>query len=286
METFAWTILIVSLLGIIFLLLSKLPKLLVRPTHKVRLAVAADSFLAYFGYKIKQFGRWLWHFVLEAKDIRPSKIISSEVDKVKKVFKIRIRESEKDPVWMPEISEHNITPTHTEEVKGSEPKTAEDLYLETLRRDPDNKKSYEGLGRLYLQEKNYSEAVEIFRYLTKAEPMRDVYWSNLGISLYSVKDFQGAVAAYDQALKLNSKVPVRWINLALCFEAIDEHMRAVKAINKALELDPRNINYLMLLCDVYLRVNNKIRAEEVLVQILSFEPTNNLAREKLMRIRI
>ncbi len=292
MATFAWTILTLSVLGVIAIMLSKLPKVLTRPASRVRLMVAADSFVAYFWYKIKQLVRWLWHFVLEAKDIRPSKIISSEVDKVKKVFRIRIRESEKDPVFMPEVSEHRTAPPPEVAVStGSngpkkEMKTAEDLYLETLRRDPENRKAYEGLGRLYLQDKNYSEAVEIFGYLTKLDPRKDVYWSNLGISLYSIKDIVGAIAAYDQALKINSKIPARWVNLALCFEAMDEHTKAVKAISHALELDPRNINYLMLLADVYIRVNNKVRSEEVLTQILSFEPTNNTAREKLMKLRI
>lgn len=288
MATIAWIILGLSGLGMIMLILSKLPTVLTRPTGRTRLLVAADSLVSYFWYKVRQLGLWLWHFVLEAKDIKPTKtnpaaLISSQMDRVKKVFRIRIKENEKDPDWMPEMAEQV---GETKGVFSKQNKTAEELYLETIKKDPNNKQAYEGLGRLYLQEKNFEEAGEIFKFLTRNDPTRDVYWSNLGISYYSQRMFGQAAASYEQALKINNKVPARWVNLALCFEAMEEHTRAIKAINKALELDPRNISYLTLLADIYVKVGNKVRSEEVLTQILSIEPTNKIAREKLMRIRI
>src|SRR6185503_10976397 len=127
MVIFAWIILTLAVLGLVAVVLSKLPRLLVRPTARVKLMVAADGFLASFWYKIRQLTRWLWHFVLEAKDIRPTKIISSEMDKVKKVFRIRIRESEADPVWMPEVADHGERTTKTATVNEKN-KTAEELY--------------------------------------------------------------------------------------------------------------------------------------------------------------
>jgi hypothetical protein len=51
-------------------------------------------------------------------------------------------------------------------------------------------------------------------------------------------------------------------------------------------LDPRNLNYQFLLADMYVKIENKVRAEEVLSHILQIEPTNKPAREKLMRMRV
>jgi hypothetical protein len=51
-------------------------------------------------------------------------------------------------------------------------------------------------------------------------------------------------------------------------------------------LDRRNVNYLLLLSDAYLKFDNKVRAEEVLEQVLALDPTHKLAREKLMKIKI
>jgi tetratricopeptide (TPR) repeat protein len=289
MVTIAWVIFAISVLGMAAVVLSKLPQVLIKPASRGRLVIVADNIFDYFWHKFKQLANYAWRFVLEAKDIRPStKSITTSVDKVKKVFKIRIRQSEKEPDWLPEA---------TDQVEGSKPapvlseashevKTAEELYLRTIQREPNNRQAYEGLGRLYLQEKNFNEAVETFKFLTKIDPGRDVYWSNLGISQYSLKDYVSAAASYERALKINGKVPARWINLALCFEAVDEHQRSVKAINRALELDPRNINYKMLLADIYLKVTNKVRAEEVLTQVLAQDPTNKIARERLMKLRV
>lgn len=284
----AWVILILSGLGIIAVFLSKLPlALIVRPPGRGRILHAADGLVDYFWQKIKRLVHRMWQSVLEAKDIKPPTILTSQASRLKKVFRIRIKESEKEPSWLPEVAEHSVN-VQPGPAAAAEPqhKTAEELYLETIKRDPNNKQAYEGLGRLYLQEKNYAEAVEIFEFLTKAEPNRDIYWSNLGISLYSTKQYRGASQAYEAALKINSKIPARWINLALCFEAIDEHQRALRAINKALELDLRNTNYLLLLADVYLKVSNRVRAEEVLTQILSLDPTNKQVREKLMKLKV
>jgi len=55
---------------------------------------------------------------------------------------------------------------------------------------------------------------------------------------------------------------------------------------QALQLDKSNINYLNLLADTYVKLENNVRAEEVLEQILGLDPTNRLAREKLMRLKI
>ncbi len=195
----------------------------------------------------------------------------------KKAFRIRIRQSEAEPAWMPEAAELDPKQANSD---------IEHRYLEAIKRNPEDMAAYEGLARLYLQEKNFAEASETFDYLTKMDPTRDVYWSNLGLSLFSLKLFREACNAYQKALDLNNKIPVRWINLALCLDNMDETAKSVKAITQALQLDPRNINYQFLLADMYMKMENKVRAEEVLEHILQFEPTNKPAREKLMKIRI
>lgn len=274
-----WAIFIVSVLGFTSVILAQLPQALQKPVGRTRVMAVADDLVTYLWRKLKIQAGKFWHFILEAKDLKPqipTLPLNMNVDKVRKVFRIRVKEDQKDPDWMPEISE-------TATVKDSSP---EQLYLETIKRNPTDQGSYEGLGRLYLQEKNYAEAAETFRYLTRLNPNRDIYWSNLGLSLYSVKEYREAANAYDKALKINSKVPVRWINMALCFDAMDETGKAIKAITSALAFDNANSSYLGLLADLYLKAQNKVRAEEVLEQILHHDPGNKSAREKLMKLRI
>jgi tetratricopeptide (TPR) repeat protein len=284
MVTISLILLIASGLSAVSIILAKLPAVLTRPTigGRVRIVMAAEGLWSYLVRKFKFVMGKLWHFILEAKDLKPTPLINHQVQKVKQVFKVRIRSSKEEPLWMPEVS--GVISNNDEEKSTGQ--TAEELYLNAIKSDPNNKDAYEGLGRLYLQEKNYKEAGETFKFLTRLDPNRDTYWSNLGMSLYSIDLYREAAAAYERALQINNKIPARWVNISLCYEAMHDLPRMIKALNQAIALDKRNLNYLLLLADAYMKVQNKVRAEEVLEQVLSIDPTHKLAREKLMKIRI
>lgn len=282
MEIFAWIILVIAALGACSVIIAKLPQVLTRPTigGRVRIVSAAEGLWSYVVRKFRFVLGKFWHFVLEAKDLKPTPLINHQVQKVKQVFKVRIRSNKEEPLWMPEVATTIDRPTEAKE------QTAEQLYLTAIKNDPNNKEAYEGLGRLYLQEKNFKESAETFKFLTRLDPKRDTYWSNLGLSLYSTQQYKEASTAYEKALQINNKIPARWVNLSLCYEAIHDLPRMIKALNQAVQMDKRNINYLMLLAEAYMKVHNKIRAEDVLEQVLAIDPTHKLARERLMKIKI
>lgn len=282
----SWIMLAIAALGCALVILAKLPAVLHRPTigGRVRIVTAAEGLKTYIIRKFRGLLNKLWHFVLEAKDLKPTPLITHQVQKVKQVFKVRIRSSQEEPLWMPEVSSTIDQPKADAEEETKQ--TAEQLYLNAIKADPNNQQAYEGLGRLYLQEKNFKEAAETFKFLTRLDPGRDTYWSNLGLSLYSIQQYKEAVVAYEKALNINGKVPARWVNMSLCYEALHDLPRMIKALNQAIQLDRRNVNYLQLLAEAYLKAQNKVRAEEVLEQVLAIDPTHKGAREKLMKIRI
>jgi tetratricopeptide (TPR) repeat protein len=280
MATFAWIVFAGSILGIIGIFLSKIPQILEKPQVRIKIGGGTESILAYLWRKLEEMTGRVWHFILEAKDLRPNIHLNQPIEKVKKVFKIRIRQNEQEPVWLPEV----VEPIPSAD--GTKVRSAEGLYLEAIKKDPHNLEAYEGLGRLYLQEKNFTEALEIYKYLSAIAAEKDVYWSNLGLCLFSMNDFVQAAKAYEKALSINSKIPARHINLAYCYDKENELGKAIKAVNAALALDGRNLGYLSFLADLYARLPNKVRAEQVLQQILEMEPTNRQARERLMKLRI
>lgn len=276
-------IFVIALLILISLFLVKVGQLNGRPNIRVRIAtntVHHRELNLYFRQKFSLYARRFWHFILEAKDLTPatSKTIHNQYEKVKSAFRIRIRSSNIEPQWLPEAAELTIKPSVNQ--------NPEDLYLEAIKKNPNNREAYEALGRLYLQNKNYTDAVSTYEYLITLDPTKDIYYSNLGLSHYSLREFQKSREAYEKAISINNKVPTRWINLGLCFEALEDYNKAIKSISTALQLDRMNINYMLLLSDAYAKAENNVRAEEVLEQILSLEPTNKLAREKLMKLKI
>ncbi len=284
MILFTIILFILSFLVIASMFLVKFAHVNQRPQVRIKLSGPShhyyETLWPYFRQKIGLMISKIWHFILEAKDLAPaaSKTLHSQTEKVKNAFRIRIRSSESEPQWLPEAAELSIKPG----VK----QNPEDLYLEAIKKNPNDRQAYEALGRLYLQNKNYQDAIETYEYLTTVNPTHDIYLSNLGLAYYSVKEYTKAVTSYDKALNINSKIATRWINLALCLTALDQNAKAVKAITSAIQLDKANINYMSFLAETYLKLENQVRAEEVLEQILSVEPTNRVAREKLMRLRI
>lgn len=281
MLIFVGTIFIGSLLALILLMISHVPKVIGESAvNRIFLGHVWVNFASYLKEKFLILGKSLWHFILEAKDMRPPKILNEQVEKVKKAFKVRVRKTQEEPIWLPEAEELSTIDSH-EDIT-----TPEDIYLKAIKKNPHKRDAYEGLGRLYMEEKKYSEAIETFKYLIAQDPGKDVYWSNLGLCYYLVQDFKQAIDSYERALNINSKVPMRWVNLSFCFDALDEHTKAIKAVLQALEIDQNNINYLNLLADLYLKVPNKIRAEEVLEKILEIDPTNRTVAEKLTKIKL
>ncbi|MEO8065795.1 MAG: tetratricopeptide repeat protein [Candidatus Doudnabacteria bacterium] len=283
MILFATILFILSFLVLAGMFLVKLGQVQQRPSIKVKLAGVNphyyETLWPYFRQKLGFVANRLWRFILEAKDLTPvaTKTLYTGVEKAKNVFRIRIRSSASEPQWLPEAADLGNKPVV---------QNPEDMYLEAIRKNPVDLQSYEALGRLYLQNKNFSDAAEIYEYLTRLDAGRDIYFSNLGLSYYSLGEYQKAALSYERALNINSKIATRWINLALCFEALDEFNKAVKAITSALALDKLNINYLSLLADAYVRLDNNVRAEEVFEQILAKDPTNKPARVKLMKLKI
>jgi len=286
MILFTTIVFAVALLVLVSLFLVKLGQAHQRPPIRIRvaehLAPHQDSLRDYFARKAAMIGRQLWHFILEAKDLKPAantKTLFTQVEqRVKSAFRIRVRTSEAEPQWLPEAASLSVQqePTYS----------PEELYLQAIKKNPTDRQAYEALGRLYLQNRNFTDAAEIFEYLIKLDPSRDTYFSNLGLSYYSLKEFQKAAISYEKAVAINNKIPTRWVNLALCFQAQDMPAKALKALTQACNLDKLNTAYMMLLSDTYLELENSVRAEEVLEQILVLEPTNRLVREKLMKLKI
>jgi tetratricopeptide (TPR) repeat protein len=284
MILFASILFVLSFLVIASMLLVKLAHVNQRPSIKVKIAGGLPNYYEtlwpYFRQKIGFVINKIWRFILEAKDLTPAatKTFHTGVEKARNVFRIRIRSQASEPQWLPEAAELSIKPGASQ--------NPEDLYLEAIKKNPNDMQAYEALGRLYLQNKNFVDASQTYEYLTKLDAGRDIYFSNLGLAYYSLGEFTKAAATYEKALNINNKVGTRWINLALCFQALEEYTKAVKAITNALSLDKLNVNYLTLLADTYIKLENNVRAEEVLEQILARDPMSKPAREKLMRLRI
>ncbi len=88
-------------------------------------------------------------------------------------------------------------------------KVAEKYYLQSAVKDPDNPRIYSRLGVIYLQTRNYRDAVEAFR----------------------------------GAIKFDDRVASRHYNLSLAYLGKRDYRLAEKGLREAIRLDPTNDKY-------------------------------------------
>src|SRR5579885_2432998 len=126
------------------LFLVKFAQISQRPPVKVKITGAAhhyhESLWPYFRQKFKVLAHSFWRFILEAKDLAPAagKTLHTQTERVRSVFRIRVRSDKNEAVWMPEATELTAQPHHN----------PEDLYLEAIKKNPNDRTAYEALGRL------------------------------------------------------------------------------------------------------------------------------------------
>lgn len=226
------------------------------------------------------FGK-LWAFILTAKELSKK----TNFGKLPKTFSaLSIKKPKLSFFTSPDSAEFYVQKAE-ESVDRGELEQAEQQYIKAIEKDPGLEKAYAGLGKLYLFEKKFTDARETYEYLVKHHPENDGYYSSLGQSLHNLKKYRQAVSAYKQAIKLEPEEPRRYINLGLTFEAMDKFGEAVEAYKKAVAFDGENSQFLMALAESYIKQDETESAQEILERVLRFEPTNHIAREKLMKLK-
>jgi tetratricopeptide (TPR) repeat protein len=181
--------------------------------------------------KIKHYGvfwaKRAWRFILEAKEMAPTGLA---VLKVKRLFAAK-----------PKMAQATLAEETSQEealVLG------EHDYLDLIKKEPKNYDYYDGLGKLYLEQGNLSDARDVYSYLTSHASGIADYWARLGFVAFKLKNFRLSAEAYKKSVSLDSGQPNRYYNLAQSYKALGEVQEARKALNLAMQMNPENPKFL------------------------------------------
>lgn len=89
----------------------------------------------------------------------------------------------------------------------------------------------------------FKEAEEIYLKLAAAEPDNARVYNRLGIIYLEQKNYNDAVSAFQQAIKIDPEVALRHVNLGLAYLGLKKYTLAEKALERALEIEPKNKKY-------------------------------------------
>lgn len=94
-----------------------------------------------------------------------------------------------------------------------------------------------GLGRAYLQIRDFPDAEKELKAALLIDPNNLTYWKDLSSTYYLAGNYQGTLAALDAIAKVETPGPGPWFIRALCYDKLNQVGPALDAYKKFLELD-------------------------------------------------
>ncbi|MHB8871116.1 MAG: tetratricopeptide repeat protein [Candidatus Doudnabacteria bacterium] len=281
-------VLILAVLGVVVLFLRRLPEVVEKDKGGVESETEKQPFLKKASRVCKALSKkaWkhikngtifvskkIWHFMLEAKDLKQSQILANRVARFvrpgDRTVNIGMYSSLKKADRL--ISEGNF-------------EEAEETLIQVIRKNPQEYLAYEGLMKIYIKQKKHDNAIEILEFLVKHNPQNDNYFAYLGNALLSTRRFSEAAEAYTKSLELNDLIPARFVNLGLSLQGAGKSEEAKPNFEKAVELEPGNMQYLLILIDSMVTLGEKQEALEKLKSVFEKHPEEVSLKEKIQQM--
>jgi Flp pilus assembly protein TadD len=102
---------------------------------------------------------------------------------------------------------------------------------------PNDPELHGGLGRVYLQKRDFPGAEKELRAALQLDQKNLIYWKDLRSTYYLAGNFPATLAAQDVIAKVEPPGPGEWFIRALCYDKLNQPKPALEAYEKFLALD-------------------------------------------------
>ncbi|MFQ5673879.1 MAG: tetratricopeptide repeat protein [Nitrospinales bacterium] len=158
-------------------------------------------------------------------------------------------------------------------------KNAEKEFLQTLRLDENYSEAHRTLGRLYMQQQKWQEAIDHFKKSFKgpgvSSPHQVYNW--LALSYYAQGNFDQAEKEWITALRIKENPSIR-LNLALAYRDQGRFDLAIDSLRKALSLDPKLITAHHQIALLLLKKKDLAGARKHFQEVIQRQPQSELAK--------
>jgi tetratricopeptide (TPR) repeat protein len=102
---------------------------------------------------------------------------------------------------------------------------------------PNDAQLHGGLGRIYLQKRDFADAEKELRIAMRLDGMNLDYWKDLSSTLFLGGNYPAALATLDEIAKMEQPGAGVWFVRAICYDKLNQPKLALEAYQKFLELD-------------------------------------------------
>jgi len=149
-----------------------------------------------------------------------------------------------------------------------EHKAAEEKCLQAVRMEPRSIPAFDFLGELYLANKEYAHAKEVYKFLEKLTEESD--------AIYDHHSDEANAAALSQAESIKIRFAER---MAEAYRGLEDLPAAFESIQTAYRLAPTNPKILDTFIDIAIKLEKKAFASDALAQLQSVNPENSKIEE-------
>jgi Flp pilus assembly protein TadD len=102
---------------------------------------------------------------------------------------------------------------------------------------PSDPKLLNGLGRLYLEKRDFSSAEKTFKAALQLDQSNLMIWKNLSSTYYLSGNYPATLGTLDVIAKVEPPTAASWFIRALCYDKLHQIKPALEAYQKFLDLD-------------------------------------------------
>ena len=102
---------------------------------------------------------------------------------------------------------------------------------------PGDAQLHEGLGRVYMQKRDFASAEKEIKAALQIDGNNIAYWKDLSSTYYLGRNYPATLAALDVVAKTETPGAGEWFIRALCYDNLNQPKPALEAYQKFLELD-------------------------------------------------
>lgn len=134
--------------------------------------------------------------------------------------------------------------------------------------------AYMSIGQAYAGLENYTKAIEVYRESFEFEKPEALTYYNIGECYEKMQDYRPALINYRKAIDLDEELPEPWAGIGVIFDEEGNTKTAIRYLEKACQLDPLNAEFLLILAELYIKLEQFDKATDCFNKIEEIDPND------------